>query len=317
MELIELSSYTREEKFHIAKEHLIPKQLKKYGIKHSQLKIADSAIYSLIDSYTREAGVRNLEREIGSLCRKAAKLLVSGEPKVSCKAANIEQYLGHKKYIEEYYSKKPTVGCVNGLAWTSVGGVILPLEVLVLDGKGKITVTGSLGDVMKESATIAVSNARKLSKAYGYSPDFYENKDIHIHAPEGAVPKDGPSAGVTMVTALVSALSNIKVRSDIAMTGEITLTGQVLPIGGLREKTMAAYKAGVKTVIIPAANKGDIEEIDDTVRSSLEILTASKIEDVLSAALITDGKASANTPKKGRKPRRNIQPEIIQGGAAQ
>lgn len=304
MELIELTSYTREEKYHIAKEHLIPKQLKKHGIKASQFRIADSAVYTLIDGYTREAGVRNLEREIGSLCRKAAKELVSGTAKVSCKASNIEQYLGHKKYTEEYYSKKPSVGCVNGLAWTSVGGVILPLEVLILDGKGKITVTGSLGDVMKESATLAVSNARRLAKSYGYGSDFYENKDIHIHAPEGAVPKDGPSAGVTMVTALVSALSGIKVRSDVAMTGEITLTGQVLPIGGLREKTMAAYKAGMQTVIIPEGNKGDLDDIDETVRESIEFIRASKVEDVLSAALIReDTEKPKSAPKRGRKPK--------------
>lgn len=312
MELIELPSYTREEKFHIAREHLIPKQLKKHGIKASQLKITDSALYALIDSYTREAGVRNLEREIGSLCRKAAKELVGGSAKISCKASNISSYLGHSKYGEEYYSKKPSVGCVNGLAWTSVGGVILPLEVLVLDGKGKVIVTGSLGDVMKESSTIAVSNARRLANSFGYGSDFYENKDIHIHAPEGAVPKDGPSAGVTMVTALVSALSGIKVRSDVAMTGEITLTGQVLPIGGLREKTMAAYKAGMKTVIIPEGNKGDLDDVDETVRESIEFVRAERIEDVLNAALIRDGdgkERSKPAPRRGRKPKQPSRPE--------
>lgn len=303
MELIELSSYTREEKFHIAKEHLLPKQLKKHGIKASQLRLADSAIYSLIDSYTREAGVRTLEREIGSLCRKSAKKLVTGEKKVSIKAANIEEYLGHKKFTDDYFSKKPAVGCVNGLAWTSVGGVILPVEALILDGKGKVTLTGSLGDVMKESATLAVSNARRLAKAYGYDADFYEKKDIHIHAPEGAVPKDGPSAGVTMITALVSALSGIKVRSDVAMTGEITLTGKVLPIGGLREKTMAAYKAGMQTVIIPQGNKGDLDDVDEKVREEVQFVLADKIEDVLAVALMAGEKSGADEKPKKRKPR--------------
>ncbi|MGN0633633.1 MAG: endopeptidase La [Oscillospiraceae bacterium] len=302
MELIELSSYTREEKFHIAKEHLIPKQMKKYGIDESMMRITDGAIYTLIDSYTKESGVRKLEREIASLCRKAAKQIVSGENKVLFKANNLEKYLGNKKYLDDYFVSKPCVGCVNGLAWTSVGGVIMPLEVLVLDGKGKIEVTGSLGDVMKESAKLAVSNARRLAKTYGISSDFYEKKDIHIHAPEGAVPKDGPSAGVTMTTAIISALSGIKVRSDVAMTGEITLTGKVLPIGGLKEKTMAAYKSGVKTVIIPKANKPDLDEVDDIVKQSVEFITADRIEDVLAAALIKN-ESPRPAANRGRKPK--------------
>ncbi len=313
MELIELSSYTREEKFHIAREHLVPKQMKKYGLKASQMRVADSAIYAMIDSYTREAGVRKLERAIASLCRKAAKELVSGEEKISFKAGNLEKYLGTKKYLDDYYSRKPSVGCVNGLAWTSVGGVIMPLETLVLDGKGKIEITGSLGDVMKESAKIAVSTARRLASAYGISPDFYEKKDIHIHAPEGAVPKDGPSAGVTMVTSLISALSNLKVRSDVAMTGEITLTGRVLPIGGLKEKTMAAYKAGMKTVVIPEGNKGDLDEIDQAVRESVEFVLAEKIEDVLKTALITadDGGQVKRSANKGRKSKEIRPAEVL------
>ena len=293
MEIIELSSYTREEKFNIAKKHLIPKQLKKFGLKASQVKINDTAIYAMIDSYTREAGVRKLEQQIAALCRKSARRLVEGEEKIAIKSGNIDSFLGHKKHTDDYYIKTPSVGCVNGLAWTSVGGVIMPLEVLVLDGKGKIQLTGSLGDVMKESAQLAVSNARQLADKYGIDKSFYENKDIHIHAPEGATPKDGPSAGVTMLTALISALSGINVRPDVAMTGEITLTGRVLPIGGLREKTMAAYKAGMKTVVIPHANEGDLDDVEPIVKQNVEFRLADTIEDVLKVALITEPEKSA------------------------
>ena len=292
MEVIELSSYTREEKFNIAKLHLIPKQLKKNGLSGTQMRIADDGIYTLIDSYTREAGVRTLERTIGSLCRKAAKEIVEGGVKrVVFKENNIEKYLGHKKYLPDMAAKEDSVGSVNGLAWTSVGGVLMPLEVLVLDGKGRIELTGSLGNVMKESAKIAVSYCRSIADKYGIAPDFYEKKDLHIHAPEGAVPKDGPSAGVTMIMALVSALSGIPVRADVAMTGEITLSGKVLPIGGLREKTMAAYKAGIKTVIVPKENIGNLDEVDDAVKLGLEFVFAEKIQDVLDVAL--------TEPKKG------------------
>ena len=291
MEVIELSSYTREEKFHIAKEHLIKKQESKNGLKASQIRICNDAIYKLIDSYTREAGVRNLERQIGSLCRKAAKEIVEdGVKKVTFKADNLEKYLGHEKYLPDVVSDKDAVGSVNGLAWTSVGGVVMPLEVLVLDGKGRIELTGSLGDVMKESAKIAVSYCRSVADKYGIDKDFYEKKDLHIHAPEGAVPKDGPSAGVTMIMGIISALGNIKVRSDVAMTGEITLSGKVLPIGGLREKTMAAYKAGVKTIIVPFANKGDLDDVDDTVKLCCEFVFAKTIQDVLDVALIPNSK---------------------------
>lgn len=287
MEVIEITSYTREEKFHIAKEHLIPKQLKKHGLKASQMKIDDEGIYKLIDSYTKEAGVRNLERNIGSLCRKTAKEIVSGEAKkIKFTAANISKYLGHEKYIKDVKSEKDEVGIVNGLAWTAAGGVLMPLEVLVLEGKGGVTLTGSLGDVMKESAGIAVSYTRSVAKKYGIDPKFVKNKDLHIHAPEGAVPKDGPSAGVTMTTALVSALSGKKVRSDVAMTGEITLHGKVLPIGGLREKTMAAYKEGMKKVIIPAGNKPDMEDVEDVVKENVEFVFAENLETVLEHALV-------------------------------
>ena len=292
MEVIELTSYTREEKFHIAKEHLVPKQLKANGLRSSMLKIADSAIYMIIDSYTREAGVRTLERFIASLCRKAAKEIVSDEvKKVSITAKNLEKYLGAKKYLDDDLAKKDEVGIVNGLAWTSVGGVIMPLEVSVFDGKGTVETTGSLGDVMKESAKIAVSYVRSVADKYGISKDFYKEKDIHIHAPEGATPKDGPSAGVTMTTAIVSALSGMAVRHDIAMTGEITLHGKVLPIGGLREKTMAAYKAGMKTVIIPKANRSDLEEVDNAVKENVNFIFAENLEQVLEAALVKN-----NTP---------------------
>lgn len=287
MEIIELPSYTAEEKFHIAKEHLIPKQLKEHGLKASQLKITDEALNDIIQFYTKEAGVRSLERVIASVCRKTAKKIAAGEvKKISVKPDNIQEYLGVKKYSADLTSKENQVGVVNGLAWTAVGGVIMPLEVLVMDGTGKTEVTGSLGDVMKESSRIAVSYVRSIAEKYNIDKEFYKKNDIHIHAPEGAVPKDGPSAGVTMTTALVSALSGIPVRADVAMTGEITLHGKVLPIGGLREKTMAAYKAGIKTVIIPVANKPDLEEVDDVVKNNIEFVYAETLTDVLETALI-------------------------------
>jgi len=286
MEVIELGSYTREEKFSIAKKHLIPKQLKKHGEKPAILKIRDGAIYSVIDFYTREAGVRKLEQRVAAICRKAAKTLVSGEKSVIVTEKNLSDFLGVKKYTPDILSKQDEVGTVNGLAWTSVGGVIMPLEVAVMEGTGKIEITGSLGEVMTESSKIAVSLVRVLSPRYGIDPDFYKNKDLHIHAPEGAVPKDGPSAGITMTTALVSALSGIAVRRDVAMTGEITLHGKVLPIGGLKEKTMAAYKAGIKTVVIPSENQPDIEELDEAVKATLKFIIAEDINTVLETALV-------------------------------
>ena len=287
MEIIELPSYTAVEKFHIAKEHLIPKQLKEHGLKASQLKIDDQAINDIVQFYTKEAGVRTLERKIASICRKTARKIAAGEvKKVTVKAKDLKEFLGVKKYLEDISSKTDQVGVVNGLAWTSVGGVLMPLEVIVLNGTGKIEVTGSLGDVMKESAKIAVSYVRSVADDYKIDPDFYKNNDIHIHAPEGAVPKDGPSAGVTMTTALVSALSGRKVRSDVAMTGEITLHGKVLPIGGLREKTMAAYKSGIRTVVIPKANVPDLEEVDDEVKSAIEFIPADDLKTVLGTALL-------------------------------
>ncbi len=294
MDVIELSSYTREEKFNIAKRHLIPKQLKANGLKSSNMKITDEAVYALIDGYTKEAGVRNLERLIASLCRKACKEIIEEDTKkVVFDVSNLEKYLGARKFIPDLHSETPQVGEVNGLAWTSVGGVMMPLEVLILDGKGNIELTGSLGDVMKESAKIAVSYARSVADKYNIDKDFYTKKDIHIHAPEGAVPKDGPSAGVTLITGLISALSGIPVRSDVAMTGEITLRGKVLPIGGLREKTMAAYKAGIKTVIIPKDNLPDLDEVDETVKANIEFVLAEHISDVLETALVGGKKSKA------------------------
>lgn len=300
MEIIELGSYTREEKFNIAKKHLIPKQLKKHGENRRTLKISDKAIYSVIDSYTREAGVRGLEKKIASICRKAAKKLVNGEKTISVSDKNISDYLGTKKYLPETISAKDEIGIVTGLAWTSAGGVTMPLEVIVMEGTGKIEVTGSLGDVMKESSKIAVSLVRSIAKKYNIDPGFYKDKDLHIHAPEGAVPKDGPSAGVTMTTALVSALSGIPVKRDVAMTGEITLHGKVLPIGGLKEKSMAAYKSGAKTVIIPKDNEADLDEVDKVVKEKITFITAEKIDTVLENALILKSPAR-NVAKKPTK----------------
>lgn len=287
MEVIDLTSYTREEKFQIAKSHLLPKQLKRHGLTASKAKIADDAVYALIDNYTREAGVRSLERELASLLRKAAKKLVAGEEKkVTVTDGNIVSYLGARKFKPEMIEAADQIGMVNGLAWTSVGGEMLQVEVAVLEGAGKLELTGSLGDVMKESAHAAVSYIRAHWDEYGVERDFYKTKDIHIHVPEGAVPKDGPSAGVTICTALVSALSGTPVRRDVAMTGEITLRGRVLPIGGLKEKTMAAYRAGIKTVAIPQENAPDLDEIDPLVRESLRFVTAEKIDAVLDTALV-------------------------------
>ncbi len=286
MEVIELSSYTREEKFQIAKRHLVKKQTEKHGMDSKRLRIADGAIYTLIDSYTREAGVRNLERKLGSICRKAAKLLVSGEQeKVSVTERNIEKFLGPKRIKPDDISGRDEVGVVNGLAWTAVGGEMLQVEVAVLDGTGKLNLTGSLGDVMKESAQAAISYVRSLCDQYGIEHDFYKTKDIHIHVPEGAVPKDGPSAGVTITTALVSALTGIPVKGKVAMTGEVTLRGRVLPIGGLREKTMAAYRNGITTVLIPKQNLSDLHEVDEVVKQHITFVPAESVATVLETAL--------------------------------
>ncbi len=289
MEVIELHTYTPAEKLSIAKHHLLGKQLARHGLNRRMVRITDAALEDVIASYTREAGVRNLERDIAALCRKAAKRIVTEKiPRVVIDRDDLPKYLGVRKFTGERIDAEDEVGVVNGLAWTEVGGDLLKIEVAVLDGTGKIELTGSLGDVMKESAQIAVSYVRYVADKYGIPHDFYKTKDIHIHAPEGAVPKDGPSAGVTMVTGLVSALTGRPVHRDIAMTGEVTLLGKVLPIGGLKEKTLAAYNAGVLTVIIPEQNVPDLEEIDPTVRESIEFIPVSNVSRVLDVALADD-----------------------------
>ena len=287
MEIIELNSYTDEEKLMIAKNHLIPKQLKKHGIKKSQLRITDDAIREIIRCYTRESGVRNLERHIGEICRKTDIQLVSetAPKRVTITGNLVENFLGIRKYLPDRLPGEDQVGLVTGLAWTAVGGETLEVEVNVMDGTGKLELTGNLGDVMKESAYAALSYIRSNCEKLGIAPDFYKTKDIHVHFPEGAVPKDGPSAGVTVCTAIVSALTNVSVRGDVAMTGEISLRGRVLPIGGLKEKTMAALRNGIRTVIIPKDNERDLAEIDQTVRNSLNFVTAKSIDTVLDTAL--------------------------------
>lgn len=287
MEIIELGSYTDEEKLMIAKNHLIPKQLKKHGLKKQQLRISDDAIREIISCYTRESGVRNLERAIGEICRKTDMQLISKEEskRISVTGSNLETFLGVRKYLPDRLPCTDEVGLVTGLAWTSVGGETLEVEVNVMDGSGKLELTGNLGDVMKESAHAALSYIRANAQKLGVAPDFYKTKDIHVHFPEGAVPKDGPSAGVTVCTAMVSALTGVSVRRDVAMTGEISLRGRVMRIGGLKEKTMAALRHGVRTVIIPKDNERDLEEIDQTVRRQLNFISAQTVDTVLEAAL--------------------------------
>ncbi len=287
MEIIELKIYTRHEKLAIAKDHLLPKQLKRHGLNKKMLKLRDDAILEIIDFYTREAGVRNLEREIASVCRKVAKQLVeTGERALKVTAANLKDYLGVRKITPDAIYAGDEIGVVNGLAYTEVGGDLLRVEAAAMPGNGKVELTGSLGDVMKESAKAAITYIRSHSTELGVDADFYKTKDIHIHVPEGAIPKDGPSAGVTIVTALASELSGKPVRRDIAMTGEVTLRGRVLPIGGLKEKTMAAYKAGVRTVCIPTENQRDLNDIDPLVREHLEFIPCSSVDQVLSAAIL-------------------------------
>lgn len=288
MEVIELGSYTDEEKRMIAKNHLIPKQLKQHGLKKQQLRITDDAIREIITCYTQESGVRNLERSIGEICRKAAMQLVSQEEtkRIQVTATNMESFLGVRKFLPDRLPCNDQVGLVTGLAWTSVGGETLEVEVNVMDGSGKLELTGNLGDVMKESAQAALSYIRANTLALGVAPDFYKTKDIHVHFPEGAVPKDGPSAGVTVCTAIVSALTGAKVRRDVAMTGEISLRGRVMRIGGLKEKTMAALRHGIRTVIIPKDNERDLEEIDQMVRRQLNFISAQTVDTVLEAALV-------------------------------
>ena len=286
MEIIELPSYTDEEKLRIARGYLLPKELKRHGLKKNQVQLTDDAIRAIILGYTRESGVRVLERQLAAVCRKAAMSIVSGEGKrFSVSEQDLERVLGPKKYHPEHREQELQIGVVNGLAWTQTGGELLQAEVNVVPGSGKIELTGNLGDVMKESAKAALSYIRSHAAQLGVEANFYKTRDIHVHFPEGAVPKDGPSAGVTVVTAMVSALTGIPVRQDVAMTGEITLRGRVLPIGGLREKTMAALRNGIHTVILPAENLSDLEEIDPNVRAALRFVTAERVDEVLANAL--------------------------------
>ena len=288
MEIIELDSHTREEKFNIAKKHLLSKQLKSHAVTPKNCKISNGVIYSLIDYYTREAGVRSLERTLGSLCAKAAKQIAEGsKTAVEIKPQDLEKLLGHKKYHPEEILPRDEVGIINGLAWTRVGGEIMQMEIAVMEGTGKVELTGNLGDVMKESATAAVTYVRTNAAKYGINPDFYKSKDIHIHATQAATPKDGPSAGVTITTALISALTKTPVRRDIALTGEVTVLGRVLPIGGLKEKCMAAYRGGIKTVFIPKDNLPDLDEVDAAVKKALVFVPVTSVDEIIKAALVT------------------------------
>ena len=304
MEVIELHTYTPSEKLAIAKHHLFPKQLKRHGLNRRMLKLTDDAINEIISGYTRESGVRNLEREIGAICRKCAKTIVEdGVKTVSVDKGDIERLLGPKKFIDDALLSSDLVGVTNGLAYTEVGGDMLKVEVLAVEGSGKIELTGTLGDVMKESAHIAVTYTRAHADEYGIDKNFYKTKDIHIHVPEGAVPKDGPSAGVTMTTSLISALSGLRVRHDIAMTGEITLTGRVLAIGGLREKSTAAYTMGIRTLLIPKENMRDIAELDEVVRNEVKFIPCETLDDVLKNALVYPSEkiSAAENDKKEEK----------------
>lgn len=287
MEVIEISSYTENEKMHIATKHLVPKQLKRHGLTEEQVKIGKAALWKIVRGYTKEAGVRQLERTIGEICRKAAReILEEGKEKVQVKERTVEKYLGKEKFTFQMINDKDEVGIVRGLAWTSVGGDTLEIETNIMPGKGEILLTGQLGDVMKESARTGISYIRSCGKEYEIPEDFFEKHDVHIHIPEGAVPKDGPSAGITMATAILSAITEKKVRADVAMTGEITLRGRVLPIGGLKEKLLAAKSAGVKTVLVPEKNMRDVEEIAAEITKGLEIIPVSHMTEVLSHALV-------------------------------
>jgi ATP-dependent Lon protease len=287
MEIIEVNSYTANEKFHIAKEHLIAKQMEKNGIRPGQLSIDDAAIDKMIRAYTKEAGVRGLERKLGEICRKTARKIYQEQAsEVSVTEANLDMFLGKEKYSPDKKNNSDEIGIVRGLAWTSVGGVTLEVEVNVMPGKGEYKLTGQLGDVMKESAQAAISYVRSISESYGISGDYFAEHDIHIHIPEGAVPKDGPSAGITMATAILSAVTQIPVRADVAMTGEITLRGRVLPIGGLKEKLLAAKTAGITTVCVPKENEKDLEEISEEIKNGMEILLVEHLEEVTKAAFV-------------------------------
>ena len=296
MEVIEITSYTENEKLHIAMEHLIPKQLERHGLTEDQLTFSRQAVWKMARNYTKEAGVRQLEREIGNVCRKAAKeILTTDRKKIAVKDRNIHRFLGKEKYTYQMANPAPEIGIVRGLAWTSVGGDTLQIEVNVMPGSGELMLTGQLGDVMKESAQTGISYIRSVSGRYGIPEDFFEKHDIHVHIPEGAVPKDGPSAGITMAAAMLSAVTGKKVRADLAMTGEITLRGRVLPIGGLKEKLLAAKSAGIRTVLIPKENRADAEELSAEITKGLEILTVENMEQVLSHALAEETENTEDT----------------------
>ena len=295
MEVIEISSYTENEKMHIATQHLLPKQLQKHGLTPEQLKVSKGAIWKIARNYTKEAGVRQLERKIGDICRKSAReILETGKSSIRVTERNLEKYLGKEKYSYQMINETDEIGIVRGLAWTSVGGDTLQTEVNIMPGEGEILLTGQLGDVMKESARTGISYIRSVGEKYKIPEDFFKKHDIHIHIPEGAVPKDGPSAGITMATAMISAITNTKVRADVAMTGEITLRGRVLPIGGLKEKLLAAKSAGVKTVLVPEKNMRDVEEISFEITRGLEIIPVSYMDEVLKTALIYEENENEN-----------------------
>ncbi len=295
MEVIEVTSYTENEKLHIAMEHLIPKQLKKHGLQEEQLSMNKAAIWKMARNYTKEAGVRQLERTIGEICRKAAReILEQKKTNIRITERNLEKYLGKEKFMYDMINVTDEIGIVRGLAWTAVGGDTLQIEVNIMPGKGEILLTGQLGDVMKESARTGISYIRSVSRKYNIAEDFFEKHDIHIHIPEGAVPKDGPSAGITMATAMLSAITEKKVRADVAMTGEITLRGRVLPIGGLKEKLLAAKSAGVKTVLIPEKNMRDVEDITLEITKGLEIIPVSQMDEVLGIALVKEEEKHEN-----------------------
>jgi ATP-dependent Lon protease len=287
MEVIEISSYTENEKLHIAREHLLPKQMERHGLDKYDITFTTGALKKLISGYTKEAGVRNLERKLAEICRKIAReILEAGNTTLKITEGNISGYLGKERYSINRINKEDQVGIVRGLAWTSVGGETLEIEVNLMPGKGEIQLTGQLGDVMKESAKTGISYIRSVSREWNIPEDFFQKNDIHIHIPEGAVPKDGPSAGITMATAMISAITGKKVRADVAMTGEITLRGRVLPIGGLKEKLLAAKNAGIKTVLIPKKNKADAAEISSEIRKGMKLIYVESMNDVLPAALV-------------------------------
>ena len=296
MEIIELSGYIEEEKLNIAQKYLLKKQIEENGLEEGFVKIDDETMRDIINYYTREAGVRTLERTIGKICRKIAKKYVEDPTltEVVVTKEDLEEYLGKDKYTFDLAGIKPEIGMVTGLAWTAVGGVTLNVEVNVLKGKGQVVLTGQLGDVMKESAKTAISYIRSISDKFNIPEDFYKTKDIHIHIPEGATPKDGPSAGVTMATAVISALTNIPVRCDVAMTGEITLRGRVLPVGGIKEKLLAAHRAGIKKVLLPKDCEAQLDEIPQNVKDQMEFVLVKHLDEVLEQALVKDGDRNEN-----------------------